>query len=105
MVNEYVIFGFYVLSFVFILLGILFLKKLKDYENKRLEDGYNALLFGLFCFLLFLLVKVLFYVNILFIESSSLGQYFNLLNSIALLIFIPLMSVCFLVALLLFVDV
>ena len=105
MVNQYILFGLYVLSFVFVLLGIIFLKRLKDYENNRLEDGYNALLFGLFCFLLFLLVKVLIYVNRLFLESVSLGQYFNLLNSLGFLVFIPLMSVCFVVALILFTDI
>ena len=106
MVTDYLLLGLYFMGFVFSIFGFVFLNRLKHYEDERLENGLNALLFGVFSFSLFMLVKSGYYLYILFPDALEIiASYLVFLNSLSSLIFVPLMAVCFLVAMLLFNEV
>ena len=101
MEQSYLLLGLYVLSLVFVILGIIFLIRFRDYENKRLLDGYNSLLFGVFAFALFLFVKVVFYFSSIFRFRVIFG-YMEFLISLSNVVLVPLMVICFLVGIWLF---
>jgi len=106
MVEEYLLFGLSIFSFVFVLLGLVFFLRLRFYEDKRLQSGISALLFGVFLLMLFLLSKSLYY-SMFFLEGifNGFGGYVSLINSLSGIVFLPLMSICFLVGMLLFKEI
>ncbi len=99
---NYVIFGLTAASILFLILSIIYLIKQRVIEDRILTHGIDTLLFGLIFLGLFLIVKHIEYANIVFEFNIS---FINILINIAHLVFIPLMAICFLVAIIMFKEI
>lgn len=89
-------------SIIFLILSLIYLLKQRVLEDKRLTQGIDTLLFGLIFLGLFLLVKHVEYAGIIFELNLS---FINTLSHIAGLAFLPLMAICFLVAIIMFKEI
>ena len=99
---NYIIFGLTAAAILFLILSIVYLIKQRVLEDKRLTHGIDTLLFGLIFLGLFLIVKHIEYASIVFELNIS---FINILINIAYLVFIPLMAICFLVAIVMFKEI
>lgn len=104
---SYVIFGLSILGFIFVLLNIIFIAKEKRFENEKLEQGLNTIIFGLFFLMLLITINVLKYGDEIFHKYfikvlPAVTIYINYLIQITNLIFIPLIAICFLIAMVFF---
>lgn len=99
---DYVIFGLTAASILFLILAFIYLIKQRVLEDRRLTHGIDTLLFGLIFLGLFLIIKHIEYANIIFEFNIS---FINTLISIAHLVFVPLMAICFLVAIVMFKEI
>jgi hypothetical protein len=98
MLNE-IILGLSIVSFILLIGVIILLVKLKKFENKRIINIFNLFLVALFFIFLISIMDTLYYLWITpyigpFLESIN----FIVLNNITTLVFIPLVVICFLVA-------
>lgn len=100
--QDYILIGINVLSFVFIFFSIIFMAKIKKFEDLKLGNGFKVLILGFFFLGLFLLINALNYLNKLFLFIQE--SYLTDLLSISELILIPLFAICFLAAILLFKE-
>jgi hypothetical protein len=100
--QEYILTGINVLSFVFIVLSVLVMIKIKKFEDLRLGNGFKVLILGFFFLGLFLLINVIRYLNTIFqfVQENYLSYLFNIEE----LILIPLFAICFLAAIILFKE-
>jgi len=101
-IQNYILTGINVLSFVFIILSILVMAKIRRIEDLRLGNGYKVLILGFFFLGLFLLINVIRYLDTIFRFLQDV--YLNDLFNIGELILIPLFAICFLAAILLFKE-
>jgi hypothetical protein len=100
--QDYILTGINVLSFVFIVLSILVMVKIKKFEDLKLGNGFKGLILGFFFLGLFLLILVIKYLNTIFEFIQE--NYISYLFSISELVLIPLFAICFLVAIYLFKE-
>lgn len=99
---DYVNFTLTCASIVFLILSVIYLLKQRVLEDKRLIHGIDTLLFGLIFLGLFLIVKHIEYANVIFELNLS---FINTLLYVAGLAFLPLMAICFLVAIIMFKEI
>ena len=89
------------LGFVFLLYGVLMLMKRKEYENPRIKDGYNALIFSVFILALYALLKTIKYGSIAFNVNLFNGNFFYL-DVLAQAGLLPLFCISLITGMLLF---
>ncbi len=106
MVLNEVLLGMDVLTLLFALVTLVYLKRNREYERLELESGVNALLFGMFFLFIALLITT--FVDLGKVYAPVLAQllpqaqtYVGYLQNISDLALLPLFGVCFLVAVLL----
>ena len=102
---EQAILGMDVLALFFCLVTLVYIKRNREYERMELENGLNALLFGVFFLFISLLVHALVYAeknfhDTLVLSLPEAATYAGYLMNIADLALVPLFAVCFFVALL-----
>ena len=102
MVVEQIGLGLSIGSVILVLLNIIFLVKLREFERSDLENSLNAMVFGLFFLLIFMIISVLDFAYQAAPGSveevvADAGTYISYLVQIADLAIIPLFAVCFFV--------
>ena len=95
-----------ILTLLFALVTLVYVKKNREFERLELESGLNALLFGMFFLFISLFITTLVYVEKTFSLALNLilpnaATYIGYLSSVSDLALLPLFAVCFLVAVLL----
>lgn len=102
MTSETILFILFLLSFVILGYNVVILIKRKEYENSRIFNGYNILIFGVVLLGLAVLVKTIKFGMLTF--YGGLG-YLIYLDIISNLILIPLFGISYLVAMFSFKEV
>lgn len=102
MINE-IILILTLLSFTALIIGIVYIIKLKRFEDERILNIKNIITFGLFFLVLNLIITFLVYLDkvfptILLKISANIPSYIQELNQISDIIFIPLFAICLLAA-------
>ena len=94
--------GFF-LSFILLIYSVIILIKRREYEDKRILNGYNAFLLGIFALALYAGLKSISsgYNAISFLRSDSLLSYSLLAQSLLL----PLFAISLFVGLLIFKEI
>lgn len=97
---SYFLFGLSGLSFIFVVLSLIFIFKMKCLEDKRLKNSVSCLLIGLAFLGIFLFVKTL-EVGLRLFNNMEIGFYSRIFEIICL----SLMVVFFLVGMLVMKEV
>ena len=104
MTFETTLFILFLIGFFLLVYTIIVLVKRKEYENKRIFPGYNALVFGVIFLALSFLVKTLKFGFLAFKESLIL-DYMNYFDVATQIVLLPLFAVSLFVAMLLFKEI
>ena len=103
---ELTLFVTFSLGFVFLIYTLIVLIKRREYENKRIINSYNVLMFGMFLMALALLLKGLKFGYLSFGERFfDLTDYLYLFDVVSNLILIPLFGVSFLVSMMILKEI
>ncbi|MEK6840301.1 MAG: hypothetical protein AABX72_05135 [Nanoarchaeota archaeon] len=106
MVLDQILLAMDLLTLLFALVTLVYLKRNREYERLELESGLNALLFGMFFLFISLIITTAVYFGKAFSTTLELffpeiQTYLGYLQSVSQLALLPLFAVCFLVAILL----
>lgn len=88
-------------TIVLIYSGIVLIKR-REYENKRILSGFNALIFGIFLLALSFFLKMVLNIVLIFWDNFDWLIYLDIISN---LILMPLFGISFLVAMFLFKEV
>lgn len=100
---NYILLILTALSFILLIIGIIYMNKLKRFEDERILTTKNILTFGLFFLLLNLGISSLTILDKLFQStlikiSPNIPNYIQTLDQISNTAFIPLFAICLLAA-------
>ena len=101
--NIFLFVSFFV-GFVSLSYSLIILIKRKEYENKRILKGYNAMLFGIFILALYSLIRS-FTFGYLALNSEFIPFQTIYIDIIPSLILLPLFAASFFVGMLMFKEV
>lgn len=107
---NYVLLTLSGISFILILIAIIYNIKIRQFEDERLHNSINILIFGLFFLLFYLGIKVLNFLDKSFPEllikiSSNIPSYIQTLENYNYPIFITLFLISLLVAMITLKDI